>query len=78
MVCIGTKMAVSPKRNEKAWVALRKEIGRRRRDHEEREFAQSVRRRHDLEQEIEKLTSLPASQGRARRIRELRKNLSEI
>ena len=78
MVCVGTKIAVPPKRNKKAWSLLREEIGRRRRDNEETVLAQFVRRKHDLEQEIEKLTSLPANEGRRRAIRQLKKELGEL
>ena len=78
MVCIGMKIAIPPKRNEKAWIALRKEIGRRRRDHDDRKYAQSVRRKHDLEQEIERLKALPANEGRKRTIRQLQKELGEL
>lgn len=78
MVCIGMKIAVPPKRNEKAWIVLRKEIGRRRRDTQERVFTESVRRKHDLEQEIERLKALPANEGRKRAIRQLQKELGKI
>jgi hypothetical protein len=78
MVCIDTKIAIPPKRDEKAWVALRKELGERRRDYEQKSFEESVRRRHDLEQEIERLQALPTNEGRAKTIRMLRKRLNEI
>src|SRR4051812_5368885 len=78
MVCIGMKIEIPAKRDETAWVAMRREIGERGRNLEETEFANSVRRKHDLEQEIEKLKALPTNQGRSRLIRQLQKTLNEI
>ena len=78
MVCIGMKIAVPPKRDEKAWVALREMLGKRRRDDEQKAFEELVRRRHDLEQEIKRLEAMPANPGRTKTIRQLRKQLNVV
>jgi len=78
MVCIGVGIAIPPKRDEKAWDALRKMIGERRRANEQREFEELVRQKHDLEQQIERLESLPTNPGRTKTIRQLRKQLNAL
>src|SRR4051794_16957354 len=78
MVCIGMKIAVPPKRDEQAWVALRKTLGKRRRDDEQKTFDEAVRRRHDLEQEVERLEAMPANPGRTKTIHRLRKQLLSV
>jgi hypothetical protein len=78
MVCIGVGIAIPSKRDEKAWAAIRKMLGERRRANEQREFEELVRRKHDLEQQIERLKSLPANLGRTKTIRQLRKELNAL
>jgi hypothetical protein len=78
MVCIGTKIAVPPKRNQKAWLALRKNLGEWRREYAEQSAKALVRRRHKLEQEIERLEAMPANSGRDLSLRQLRKILDSL
>ena len=78
MVHIGTKIPVPPRRDEKAWLALRNHIGQQHRDYAQAMYEGSVRRQHDLEQEIERLEAMPANPGRTKAIGLLRKALNAL
>ena len=72
---LGYNIPVPAKRDVKTWEALRNQLYRERHDFQQQSFETAVRRRHDLEQEIERLESLPSNAGRERAIRLLRKEL---
>jgi hypothetical protein len=72
---LGYKIPVPPKRDENTWDALREQLNQERHDHQQQSLERAVRRRHDLEQEIERLESLPTNPGRQKAIRLLRKQL---
>lgn len=48
------------------------------RANEQKEIENLVRRKHDLEQHIERLKSLPSDPGRTKTIRQLRKQLKAL
>lgn len=75
MRSIGYKIPVPRKQDEKAWNLLRVRLRRMRHEREQAVVESIVRRRHELEQLIKRLESLPANQGREKTIRQLRKKL---
>ena len=72
---LGYKIPVPPKRDIATWNQLRDQLNNEQREHQEAQFVKSVRRRHQLEQEIAELESRPENAGRKVAIRELRKRL---
>jgi hypothetical protein len=77
MVSLGSKLPIPSKRDEKAWRALRTQLGRARRREAETALEAAVRLRHHLEQEIKKLESMPTNEGRQNSIKHFRKMLKE-
>lgn len=78
MVYLGDKIEIPQKRDDQGWDSLREWLGQVRRNYEQATFKQWVRRRHDLEQEIERLASMPANPGRTKAISLLRKQLDAL
>ncbi len=74
---LGYKIPVPPKSKLREWAALREQLAHGRMQQQLDAEAFAVRHRHDLEQEIVRLETLPANEGRARKIRSLRKRLDE-
>jgi hypothetical protein len=72
---LGDKIPIPPKRDAKSWLALRSQLAKAQRDRAMKRFEANVRRRHDLEQEIVRLRSLPTNAGRQQAIKFLRKQL---
>jgi hypothetical protein len=72
---LGYKIPVPPKAKLREWAALREQLARGRMRQQLDAEAFAVRYRHDLEQEIVRLETLPSNEGRAKRIRSLRKRL---
>ncbi len=73
--CLGYKIPVPPKRDVKTWDELRAQLREELHIKQAQALEQSVRRRHQIEQEIAKLEALPNNAGRQAAIRELHKRL---
>lgn len=72
---IGYKIPVPPKSKPKLWQKLHEQLAFEAREFERNNFKSKVRKRHDLEQEIEKLKTLPFNRGRQSLIDRLEKQL---
>lgn len=72
---IGYKIPVPPKSKPKEWKKLQEQLASQAREFEREKFSSSVRSRHDLEQELEKLKALPFNDGRKSLIKQLEKRL---
>lgn len=77
-LCLGTKIRIPPRDDEKAWQTLRTSIREHRLVMLERLERMRVRRRHRLERQIDDLERRPDSEGRAKAIRLLRDELSSL
>ncbi|MEM9446601.1 MAG: hypothetical protein AAGA18_14755 [Verrucomicrobiota bacterium] len=73
--CLGYKVEVPKKTNEKAWKELRDECSRRNLEYIEAKNKNTVTRKHQLEQEICRLSGLGKNVDRMRLIAKLRKEL---
>jgi len=72
---IGYKIPVPPKSKPKEWKKLQEQLASQAREVECEKYKSSVRKRHDLEQELEKLNTLPLNSGRLSLIKQLEKRL---
>lgn len=77
-VNLGYKIPVPPKAHVQEWERLRAEYYSASRDHERRRAEQNVRRRHQLEKEIARLTAMDHNQGRVEAIKTLKKKLDDL
>jgi hypothetical protein len=75
---LGYKIALPQKGDADAWEQLRIEQRETRRRNVQLQTETQVARIHDLERQITRLEGLPENPGRARTIRELRKQLSDV
>jgi len=75
--CLGHKTPIPPKSKPKEWEALRDSFYRSKREYLAKQEHERVRRLHELEQEIERLTALPTNRGRSQAIKELKKRLEQ-
>ena len=73
---LGYRIPVPPKQKVREWAALREQLFRERTARDIREHEMAVRQRHDLEQEIVRLESMPANPGRTRAAQLLRRQLA--
>lgn len=76
--CLGTKIRIPAKDDDRAWQSLLASIRERRLAAVERMELMRVRRRHELERHIAELEARPANKGRQRTIQLLRKELLGI
>ena len=74
---LGYRIPVPPKDRKREWEDLRDQLVRERAEREQEASEEAVRRRHELEREIDRLERLPANEGRMRAIRLLRRRLGE-
>lgn len=72
---IGHRIPVPPKRDARAWAALRASQTAERLNRVELEQRDSVRRRHDLERQLAELESRPPDPHRRLAIRRLKRTL---
>jgi hypothetical protein len=75
---LGYKIPVPPKQDVRAWQKLR---DAQHAEHHAKQDAAAharVRRRHELEQELRRLTALPANPGREQSIKLLQRRLEDL
>ena len=77
-VCLGTKVEVPPKSKAARWKALHEQYLASGRWWAQYRYKATVRRTHDLEQEIARLSAMPENSGRQSRIKRLRTELASI
>ena len=77
-VFLGTKIEIPPKSKTSDWDALRDWYYSTARAVERRRYAETVRRRHDLERKIRDLTARPDNEGRASLVKRLRSELEDL
>lgn len=75
LVNIGCKIPVPPKSKLKKWKKLQEQLAFQAKETERARFSSSVRKRHDLEQELVKLKALPSNEGRQSLIKQLEQRL---
>jgi uncharacterized Zn finger protein (UPF0148 family) len=75
---LGTKIPVPAKRRVKEWRKLKEWFQTVSLADLNRVWVSRVRKRHRLEQEIARLAAMPASEGRAKTVRALKKQLAEL
>lgn len=73
---LGYRIPVPPKSKVREWAALHQQLARERSDRNQAAEEKAVRNRHDLEQEIARLESMPTNEGRAKAVRLLKRRLS--
>ncbi len=73
---LGYKIPVPPKQKAKEWISLQAQLSSERIARDAHHYELAVRRRHELEQEIARLESMPSNPGRARAISLLRRRLA--
>ena len=73
---LGYKIPVPAKGRHREWAALHQQLARERSEREIAAEMESVRDRHDLEQEIAKLEEMPPNEGRDKLVRLLKRRLS--
>jgi hypothetical protein len=76
--CLGTKIRIPSKGDERAWQDLRVGIREQRIADVERSERMRVRRRHRLERQIAELEARPTNEGRARTLHLLREQLASL
>jgi len=74
---LGYKIPLPAKADEKAWKSLRQNLRDELAAVADVSHRLKVRRRHDIEKQIASIEARPSSPGRAKLIRDLRKELSE-
>lgn len=74
--CLGTKIRIPAKGDERAWRDLRDGIREQRLAAQERLERMRVQRRHRLERQIAELEAGPADEGRALTLHRLREQLA--
>lgn len=75
---LGTKIEIPPKSKATRWKALRERFYRTSYAWASYQHRLRVRRTHELEREIARLSALPESEGLLARIRQLQSSLAEI
>lgn len=78
MRCIGYKIPVPKKRDEKAWDSLRQSLITTHQALHERAYLSYVKERHDLEKRILELVQKPTNPGREVLIKELNHRLANL
>lgn len=73
---LGYKIPVPPKQKAREWMALQAQLSSERITRDVQQYQLAVRRRHELEQEITRLESMPSNTGRSRAIQLLRRRLA--
>lgn len=76
--CVGVKIPIPPKNKVKLWVALREQLNQELRDRVDNRHKENVATMHALEKEINKLSMLPTSSGRASLIKQLKSRLKHL
>ncbi len=76
--CLGTKIRIPAKGDERAWRDLRVGISEQRLADQERSDRMRARRRHRLERQIAELEARPANEGRDRALQLLRERLASM
>ena len=74
--CLGYKVAIPKKDDDKAWIRLRDDCFARDIQHQERVAKERVRRFHDTERKIYELESMEENQGRKKLIKQLKQELT--
>jgi hypothetical protein len=74
--CVGTKIRIPGKRDDRRWNALRSYLSLQRRVALENREHIRVRRRHGLERRIAEIESRPVKEGRLRTLHELKERLA--
>lgn len=77
-VCLGTKIRIPPRGDEKAWKDLRVWLRGNRHAAAEQAERMRVLQRHSLEQQIADLEARPTNDGRTRALQQLRKQLESL
>ena len=72
---LGYKIPVPPRRDSRAWRALREDLRRSERARRDEKHRADARRRHDIEKQIAELEARPENSERSRLIRRLRREL---
>ena len=75
---LGVKIPVPPKSKTKEWDGLRSQLENAAKERSEKETVRLVRRKHELEREIQKLESKPENPGRKSLINSLKRELELI
>jgi DNA-directed RNA polymerase subunit RPC12/RpoP len=75
---IGYKIPVPPKSKQQLWRELAESYAQARKDYFAGKSASNVRRLHDLEQEIERIRGMEASDGRLSLIKKLKSELASV
>jgi hypothetical protein len=76
--CLGTRIRIPSKTDERAWQELRDSIRAARLGDAEQWQRMRVRRRHRLERQIADLEARPSNEGRARSLQQLREKLASL
>lgn len=74
--CLGYRIPVPPKQNVRAWQRLRKAFNERAVEAAVSRFEFGVRQRHRAEREIRRLEAGPASPGRAKALKRLKRQMA--
>lgn len=77
-VDIGYRIPVPPKKDVKRWLKLEADLALAKSAHAQTSQLLLVRRIHDLEKELSKLTALPENPGRRSLIRKLSSELERL
>jgi DNA-directed RNA polymerase subunit RPC12/RpoP len=75
---LGYKTPIPPKSKLKEWEALRLSFYERRRQYLLDREGKQVRLVHELEQEIQRLKSMPENDGRVHAVKQLERRLSDV
>jgi hypothetical protein len=73
---LGPSIEIPPKRDVAAWERLREQVNLAHTNAAADRFKDSIRRRHDIEQQIRELEGRPSNPGRDSAIKELRRKLA--
>jgi len=75
---IGVKIPVPPKKNIKAWESLKHQLLEEESSLIENNKIEHIKRKHEIEKEIQKLELKPENSGRLSLIKQLKKELKNI
>lgn len=75
---LGYKIPVPPKIKIREWEQLQTKLSQKARETAVARTKASVRRKHDLEQEIARLEAMPRNEGRTKAVKLLRKKLESL